>query len=98
MREWTEVGVLVVAGVLSVFAPAIASEMELGESQEDANLVPAIPDPASQRCVRLGGISRAADAAYRRMRLILTSAHRKLHNEMHRRGQGHIHTAAGEHS
>jgi hypothetical protein len=41
--------------------------------------------------------TRANDAAYRRMRLILTSAHRKLHNEMHHRGQGHIHSIAGGH-
>ena len=41
--------------------------------------------------------TRAEDATYRRMRLILTSAHRKLHNEMHRKGQGHIHSLAGEH-
>jgi hypothetical protein len=35
--------------------------------------------------------TRAGDAAYKRMRLILTSAHRKLHNEMHRKGRGHRH-------
>ena len=35
--------------------------------------------------------TRAGDAAYKRMRLILTSAQRKLHNEMHRRGRGHRH-------
>jgi hypothetical protein len=38
--------------------------------------------------------ARAGDAAYKRMRLILTSAHRKLHNEMHRRGRGHRHPGA----
>jgi hypothetical protein len=35
--------------------------------------------------------TRASDAAYKRMRLVLTSAHRKLHNEMHRTGRGHRH-------
>jgi hypothetical protein len=35
--------------------------------------------------------TRASDAAYKRMRLVLTSAHRKLHNEMHRSGRGHRH-------
>jgi len=38
--------------------------------------------------------TRASDAAYKRMRLILTSAHRKLHNQMHRRGRGHRHLRA----
>ena len=37
---------------------------------------------------------RASEAAYKRMRLVLTSAHRKLHNEMHRRGRGHRHRKA----
>jgi hypothetical protein len=35
--------------------------------------------------------TRADAAAHKRMRLVLTSAHRKLHNEMHRRGRGHCH-------
>ena len=35
--------------------------------------------------------TRAGDAAYKRMRLILTSAQRRLHNQMHRRGRGHRH-------
>jgi hypothetical protein len=39
--------------------------------------------------------ARASDAAYKRMRLILTSAHRKLHNQMHRRGRGHRHLRSG---
>ena len=38
--------------------------------------------------------TRASDADYKRMRLVLTSAHRKLHNEMHRRGRGHGHLPA----
>ncbi len=36
--------------------------------------------------------TRAEDAVYRRMRLVLTSAHRSLHNRMHE--QGHYHTHA----
>jgi hypothetical protein len=35
--------------------------------------------------------TRASDATYKRMRLVLTSAHRKLHNQMHRKGRGHRH-------
>ena len=35
--------------------------------------------------------TRAEDRAYKRMRLVLTSAHRKLHNQMHRKGRGHRH-------
>ena len=42
--------------------------------------------------------TRAEDAAYKRMRLILTSAHRKLHNQMHRRGQYHEHAPAHQES
>jgi putative hemolysin len=55
---WT---ILVVAGALC-FAPPISSEVALGESDEAERLGPAIPDPASQRCERMGGISRAVDA------------------------------------
>jgi hypothetical protein len=40
--------------------------------------------------------TRAEDAVYKRMRLVLTSAHRKLHNEMHRHGKNHLH--AGPHA
>ena len=42
--------------------------------------------------------TRAEDAAYKRMRLVLTGAHRKLHNEMHRRGKGHRHTHVHDHA
>ncbi len=38
--------------------------------------------------------TRASEAAYKRMRLVLTSAHRKLHNQMHRQGRGHRHLRA----
>ncbi|MCC6697508.1 MAG: CehA/McbA family metallohydrolase [Candidatus Hydrogenedentes bacterium] len=41
--------------------------------------------------------TRAEAKAYKRIRLILTSAHRKLHNELHRRGHGHSHTHTHEH-
>ena len=41
---------------------------------------------------------RGETRALRRMRLILTSAHRKLHNEMHRRGRDHTHTAPHHHT
>jgi hypothetical protein len=41
--------------------------------------------------------TRAEDAAYRRMRLVLTSAHRSLHNRMHEQGYYHGHTPATEH-
>lgn len=41
--------------------------------------------------------TRAETATYKRMRTILTAAHRKLHNEMHRRGHDHHHTHAHEH-
>ena len=36
--------------------------------------------------------TRAETQAYKRMRLVLTSAHRELHNRMHRHGQYHDHT------
>ena len=42
--------------------------------------------------------TRAEDAAYKRMRLVLSGAHRKLHNEMHRRGQDHRHTHVHDHA
>jgi hypothetical protein len=41
--------------------------------------------------------TRADERAYKRMRLILSSAHRKLHNEMHRNGVDHPHTAVHHH-
>ncbi|MBW2366972.1 MAG: CehA/McbA family metallohydrolase [Deltaproteobacteria bacterium] len=34
---------------------------------------------------------RAEDAAYKRMRLVLTGSHRKLHNRLHQLGFGHPH-------
>src|SRR5215470_10020019 len=42
--------------------------------------------------------TRADDATYKRMRIILVSAHRKLHNEMHRNGFDHAHTPVHHHS
>ena len=41
--------------------------------------------------------TRAEDAAYKRMRLVLESAHRSLHNRMHQFGMFHQHTPAGKH-
>jgi hypothetical protein len=41
--------------------------------------------------------TRAEDAAYKRMRLVLTSAHRAVHNRMHRQGYDHGHTPATDH-
>jgi hypothetical protein len=41
--------------------------------------------------------TRAEDTAYKRMRLVLTSAHRSLHNRMHQLGTYHDHTAVADH-
>jgi len=41
--------------------------------------------------------TRAQDAAYKRMRLMLTSAHRRLHNRLHQAGQFHQHTPVDDH-
>ena len=41
--------------------------------------------------------TRAEDTAYKRMRLVLTSAHRTLHNRLHQRGQYHLHTPVEDH-
>ena len=41
--------------------------------------------------------TRADDKAFKRMRLVLTSAHRRLHNRMHEQGFQHIHTPTTEH-
>jgi hypothetical protein len=41
--------------------------------------------------------TRAVDAAYKRMRLVLTSAHRSLHNRMHQQGFFHEHTPVERH-
>lgn len=41
--------------------------------------------------------TRAEDKAYMRMRLVLTSAHRRLHNRMHEQGFQHLHTPPTEH-
>jgi hypothetical protein len=41
--------------------------------------------------------TRASDAAYKRMRLVLTSAHRSLHNWMHHMGSYHDHTPVMDH-
>jgi hypothetical protein len=42
--------------------------------------------------------TRAEDVAYKRMRMVLTSAHRSLHNRMHQQGYYHDHTPATNHS
>lgn len=41
--------------------------------------------------------TRAEDRAYKRMRLVLESAHRSLHNRMHALGYFHDHTAVTDH-
>jgi hypothetical protein len=41
--------------------------------------------------------TRAEDAAYKRMRLALTSAHRSLHNRLHQAGYLHGHTPVADH-
>jgi len=41
--------------------------------------------------------TRAETAVYKRMRLLLTAAHRKLHNRMHERGLDHKHTCTQDH-
>ncbi len=41
--------------------------------------------------------ARAADQVYKRMRLALTSAHRRLHNRMHAQGFFHEHASVAEH-
>jgi hypothetical protein len=41
--------------------------------------------------------TRAEEGAYRRMRLVLESAHRSLHNRMHRAGVFHHHAPPADH-
>jgi hypothetical protein len=41
--------------------------------------------------------TRAEDEVYKRMRMKLTSVHRKLHNQLHARGHYHEHNAVTEH-
>ncbi len=41
--------------------------------------------------------TRADEEAYRRMRMVLTSAHRSLHNRMHQMGVFHEHTVTNDH-
>jgi hypothetical protein len=41
--------------------------------------------------------TRAEDRIYKRMRLEMESAHRKLHNRMHQAGHYHEHTPVTEH-
>jgi hypothetical protein len=42
--------------------------------------------------------TRAEDRVYKRMRLVLESAHRSLHNRMHQQGNYHEHTQANAHA
>jgi hypothetical protein len=42
--------------------------------------------------------TRADSDTYRRLRLLLTSVHRELHNRLHRHGVHHDHTAATDHA
>jgi hypothetical protein len=41
--------------------------------------------------------TRAEDAAYKRMRMKLTSAYRKLHNRLHQEGHYHEHSVGTDH-
>jgi hypothetical protein len=41
--------------------------------------------------------TRAEDEAYKRMRLVLESTHRTLHNRMHQLGYFHDHTPLADH-
>jgi hypothetical protein len=41
--------------------------------------------------------TRAEDIAYKRMRVVLQSAHRTLHNRMHQHGYWHDHTPVTDH-
>ncbi len=41
--------------------------------------------------------TRAETASYKRMRMVLESAHRSLHNRMHQAGHYHEHTAPADH-
>ena len=41
--------------------------------------------------------TRAEELAYKRMRMVLTSAHREVHNRMHQAGQFHAHTPVEDH-
>jgi len=42
--------------------------------------------------------TRADEIAYKRMRMVLESAHRTLHNRMHTMGYDHVHTPTTDHS
>ena len=42
--------------------------------------------------------TRADTKRYREMRMVLTAAHRKLHNRMHRAGVYHDHTPVTRHA
>ncbi|MCK5368835.1 MAG: hypothetical protein KAQ62_09790 [Cyclobacteriaceae bacterium] len=42
--------------------------------------------------------TRAEEKAYKRMKMVLESAHRTLHNRMHALGYDHIHTPTTDHS
>ena len=42
--------------------------------------------------------TRAETTAYKRMRLVLTAAHRQLHNRMHQLGKFHKHTPTDDHA
>ena len=42
--------------------------------------------------------TRAETSAYKRMRMVLTGAHRDLHNRMHQTGRYHKHTAVRDHA
>jgi putative hemolysin len=61
MKHGNVWAILVAAGALLIFAPPISSEVSFGKADEPERLVPAIPNPASQRCKNLGGISRTVD-------------------------------------
>jgi hypothetical protein len=42
--------------------------------------------------------TKADEKAFRRMKLVLTSAHRTIHNRLHEMGYFHQHTSLNDHS
>jgi hypothetical protein len=42
--------------------------------------------------------TRAEDRVYKRLRLVLEGAHRRLHNRMHNEGHYHAHTPGEDHA
>jgi len=83
--------------IIAAHSSAVLVELENSEFYAEADAL-TILDQIEGSLAYLDTVgTRAETSAYRRMRLVLESAHRTLHNRMHSMGYFHEHTLTKDH-